>query len=404
MLKAFVHSPALRVAAAFGVGGAAFSIGNLLLARQLSAEAYGLVSLVIGLISLAVVIAPFGIDLVITRRGLELGKYLRRITLATSLVTSVATVIVGAVLYRLQASLLICLFLTIAAGGVSQAASAHFQSLRQFSVSVPILQSPNLAVVLAGAATMVVGATNPIFSCAILAASGLATSGGGWMLLARRTSGAHPCGKPAGLWGEAIPLVTVTAASSTFLQLERLVIPAALGIDDLATFGVLAALVGSPFRILQAAVGFTIIPRLRDAESIEARNQLLKREGILMIVVILAGSVLIWMLAPYLAHLLLAGRYDLSNSLVIATVIAGVLKVFSAFATAVASALAPARNLRIFSIGSWACVAIATVASFPAARWGLVGVIYAISAGWLIRCFIAGWLCLPHLRQDRISA
>ena len=404
MLKAFVNSPALRVATAFGVGGAAFSIGNLLLARQLSAEAYGLVSLIIGLVSLAVVIAPLGIDLVITRRGLELGRYLRRITLATSLLTSVATVIVGAVLYRLHASLLICLLVTIAAGGVSQAASAHFQSLRQFSVSVPILQSPNWGVVLAGAATTAAAATTAIFSCAILAASGLATSVGAWILLVRRTSGANPYGKPAGLWREAIPLVAVTAASSTFLQLERLVIPAALNIDDLATFGVLAALVGSPFRILQAAVGFTIIPRLRDAESIEARNQLLKREGLLIIIVILAGSVLIWMLAPYLAHLLLAGRYDLSNSLVVATVIAGVLKVFSAFATAVASALAPARNLRILSIGSWACVAIATFASFAAARWGLLGVLYAISAGWLIRCFIASWLSLPHLRQDLTSA
>jgi hypothetical protein len=40
MLKAFVNSPALRVATAFGVGGAAFSIGNLLLARQLLPAGY----------------------------------------------------------------------------------------------------------------------------------------------------------------------------------------------------------------------------------------------------------------------------------------------------------------------------------------------------------------------------
>jgi hypothetical protein len=63
-----------------------------------------------------------------------------------------------------------------------------------------------------------------------------------------------------------------------------------------------------------------------------------------------------------------------------------------------------------FSIGNLllarqrACVTIATSASFAAAPWGLVGVIYAISAGWLIRCFIASWLSLPHLRQDRTLA
>jgi hypothetical protein len=37
--------------------------------------------------------------------------------------------------------------------------------------------------------------------------------------------------------------------------------------------------------------------------------------------------------------------------------------------------------------------ALRIAAANETARWGLVGVIYTISAGWLIRCFIVGYPC-----------
>ena len=47
MLRALFQSPSLRVAAAFGTGGAAFALGNLIFARVLSAQDYGTLSLFI---------------------------------------------------------------------------------------------------------------------------------------------------------------------------------------------------------------------------------------------------------------------------------------------------------------------------------------------------------------------
>ena len=51
MLKTLYKSPALRVTAAFAVGGLAFTVGNLILARVMPPAEYGLVSLVIGIVS-----------------------------------------------------------------------------------------------------------------------------------------------------------------------------------------------------------------------------------------------------------------------------------------------------------------------------------------------------------------
>jgi O-antigen/teichoic acid export membrane protein len=400
MLKAFYNSPSLRVAAAFGFGGAAFTIGNLILARVLPAQEYALVSLVIGLVSLSGLVAPLGIDQVVSRRGLQLGAYLRRTVLAASLLIAFVTAVIGAFPYNLQASLLVCLFVATAAGGISQSTSAHFQGQQQFAISVPILQAPNWAVVLAGVLTAIIGATTATFSAAILAASGLVTAAIGWLLVSQRVAEARPPVKLTGLWGEAISLMTVQAASATFLQLERLVIPNTIGIKNLAMFGVLAALVGSPFRVFQAAIGFTIVPGLRAAKTPADRRQLLRREFLLVAAVMGTAALGIWIIAPYLAHWLLAGRYELTNSLMFATLISGVLKVMSAFAAAIVSALAPEKGLRLLSVASWGCIGVATLASFAAAPWGLVGVLYAISLGWLARCLVAGWICVPHLRDS----
>jgi hypothetical protein len=75
------------------------------------------------------------------------------------------------------------------------------------------------------------------------------------------------------------------------------------------------------------------------------------------------------------------------------------LKVCSAFATGIVIALAQDRSLRVLSMVSWATIGVSVGAALAAAPWGLVAVLYAISAGWLLRASIAAWMAIPHLRQ-----
>jgi O-antigen/teichoic acid export membrane protein len=398
MLRALLNSPSLRVAVAFALSGVAFAGGNLILARALSAQQYGVVSLIIGVLSVSSQVAPLGIDTMIARRGLRLGRHLRRAALQASLLSGIGTAAIVAVVYGLSPALVVCVFVATMASGLSQSAAAHFQSQRQFGRSVPLVQASNWTLVIIGLITMLAHAASATFPCALMAVAGLAVGIAGWMWAIRHDDGADADISAKGLWREALSLASLTAAICVFLNLERLVLPAAVGIEDVAMFGVLAAFVGSPFRVIQSAMAFTLLPRLRAAASVAERWQMLRHEGLMVSAVMVPGIIAIWFLGPPLAHWLLAGRYTFSASLMAATLISGVLKVFAAAASAVVTALAPESGVQLLSSTSWVCIALATGGCFLAARWGLVGVIYAVSLGWLLRCVIAGWISLPHLR------
>ena len=247
------HSPALRAALAFGLGGAAFAIGNLILARILSSYEYGLLSLVIGVVSVAGLAAPLGMDFVIARRGLALGTELRQRALLTSVLIGLATVVISAVLYKLRVSLLLSVLVATIAMGVSQSVAAHFQSRRQFGLSGAFMQSSNWALMLIAIVDWVGGIGTATVPSALIAVFALTTAVIGWIMVAKPATEGQATPPLSGLWGEAISLLAINAAGSTLLQLERLVIPITIGIDALALFGVAASLVGSPFRMLQMA-------------------------------------------------------------------------------------------------------------------------------------------------------
>src|SRR6185437_2013742 len=81
--------------------------------------------------------------------------------------------------------------------------------------------------------------------------------------------------------------------------------------------------------------------------------------------------------------------------------ISGFIKVLSGFMTAVVVSCGEGRRLRLLSFFSWGSIGISVAGAFLTAPWGLVGVIYGIAAGWLIRCALTAWLALPYLRQPR---
>jgi hypothetical protein len=395
MLKALRQSPSLRVGAAFALGGAAFAGGNLIMARALPAEAYGLVSLVIGLFSVSSQVAPLGLDLAIARRGLPLGPGLRRAALIASLASALGTAWLSWALYRLSPALVLSVLVATAGAGMSQAAAAHYQSQQRFRASVPLLQAFNWLLLPIGMITLWSHATDALLPCTLMAAAALGVGIAGWGGVIRQRGASDPRATPE-LLRTALLLLTLMAAVSLFLNLERLVLPRTLPLRDLALFGVLAALVGSPFRMLQAAVSFTILPRLRDTADPAARRRILGRELWVVTATMIPGILAIWTLAPPLARWLLGGRYELHPALVAATVVSGVLKVYAAAGTAAVTALAPESEVRLLSGGSWLCIAVAVAGSFCAARWGLAGVIYAVSLGWLLRCAVAVRISLPH--------
>ncbi|HEX8756159.1 MAG TPA: oligosaccharide flippase family protein [Steroidobacteraceae bacterium] len=403
MLKALYRSASLRTAAAMGIGGVGFSLGSLLLARSLPTEEYGRMALVLGIVAVAGLTAPLGLDQIAARRGIRLDASWWRAVLAASTLTAAGAAVVAGVVYHLSPSLVASVALITLALGVAQSAGGHFQGQQRLRAAVWVVQLLNGALALVAVLDLAIDLSTAGEVCLLVAAVALLAAVAVLWRIRRREGAGDTQPRPWGLRWEAMSLLTVQSCGAAFMQLERLLLGPIVGLHDLAVYSVLAALVSSPFRLLQAAVQFTLIPTLRLAPGARARRTKILREAALVLVTVAAGSVAIWVLAPPVASWLTAGRYVLPHALIAATLVSGFLKVLCGFTTAVVVSCGEQRGLRALSFVCWGSLGASVAGAFLSGPWGLVGVLYGIAAGWLIRCLLTGWLALPYLRQSAAS-
>ncbi|MGA7538710.1 MAG: oligosaccharide flippase family protein [Steroidobacteraceae bacterium] len=404
MLKALYRSASLRTAAAMGLGGVGFSLGSLLLARVLPTHEYGVVALVLGIVAVAGLTAPLGLDQVAARRGIRLDAPWRRAALSASATTALGAAMVAALVYHLSATVAVSVALITLALGVAQSAGGHFQGQQRLRTAVWVVQLLNGALALVAVVAAALGMSSAGAVCLLVGAIAMLAAAAVWRLVRGRADTGERQPTPWGLRREALSLLSVQSCAAAFMQLERLLLGPIVGLHDLAVYSVLAALVSSPFRLLQAAVQFTLIPTLRIAGGARARRAKVAREAALVFGTVAAGSVAIWLLAPPLAHWLVAGRYTLTHALIAAALVSGFLKVMSGFSTALVVSCGEERRLRVLSLICWGSIAVSVVGAFLTGPWGLVGVLYGISAGWLVRFLLTSWLALPYVREPRESA
>jgi hypothetical protein len=276
-------------------------------------------------------------------------------------------------------------------------AAARFQSEQRFAPALALGQSPNIVLLLAAGASVIThvpGAWLPVLAST---AGFVAAAAYGWVVLLRERGG-RPTGQVGFSWGEAIAFAGLNASGLLLIQLERLVLPHVLPLADLALYGVLGAIAGSVYRVMQMGVGFSLLPRLRAATTVLERRRLVSHEGRLVGGMVLLGSAAIWFLTPLVEHWLLAGKYHLSGPLLLAAIVSGIGKIANAFSKATASAVAEPRELSLVNVSGWVSVAIAVAGAWAGARWGLTGVIYGVAAGWFLRAAVTFALVMRHLR------
>jgi O-antigen/teichoic acid export membrane protein len=395
-VKSFWYSPTLRSIVIYGAAGLGFAGANLILARVLPTPEYGLFTLVIALTNLSFAMAPLGVDGVVNRRHLEAGPSLLKRTLAAGLVTALGALTIAGLAYEIDTPLLVLVFAATVGGGAMVVAAAQFQSEQRYGISLALTQSPNLVLIIAALAVVWTGIREARLPVAI-SSLGFVLAGviGWWILFGER--GHKPHRETRLPWGEALSLAGVSAAGLILVQLDRLIIPHVLTLHDLATFGVLAAIAGSLFRVLAMGVGYTLLPRLRAASTVTERRHLIAHEVKLVLAIIVAGSIAIWFLTPWIEHSFLAGKYHLDGMLLLATLFTGVAKIMNSLTRATVSALATPEELSKLNWFGWVSVVVALVAGIVGARWGLAGVIYGVGLGWLMRGVTGSYLTLRHL-------
>jgi O-antigen/teichoic acid export membrane protein len=391
------YSPTRRSVGIYGASGLGFAGANLVLARLLPTTEYGLFTLVIALANLGYSLAPVGIDGVVNRRHLEAGPALLRRSLTAAVLVGLLFVVVAELAYQMSSMTLLVLFVCTVAGGAMTVAGAQFQSERRYAISLALTQSPNLVLLVAAGAVIASDRRAAWVPLVIAALGFVAAALYGWTVLFRERV-SKPARESNFSWTEAFSFAGLNAAGLVLVQLDRLIIPHVLPLRDLATYGVLAAIAGSLFRVLQMGVGYTLVPRLRAAGSVPERRHLIAHEAKLVSAMVVAGSLCIWIITPLIERWFLQGKYHLEGALLLAAVVSGMAKIMNAFTKSTVTALATPAELSLVNVLGWASVGLAIPAALFGSRWGLAGVMYGVGLGWLLRALTALYVTLRHLR------
>jgi O-antigen/teichoic acid export membrane protein len=398
-MRQLLKSTTFRAAAAFAIAGLAHAVGALLLARQLPEIQFAYVALFLAFLDFGAPVGAGGADTVVIRHKLTATPALLRRVLATSLAVAVMVYFVARQFYEFSALLALVTAFAIVVGARNRVAASIWQSMQQFRVALLQLQSSHVVLALLAVAAIAFGWQTALLICALHAAYLAVLGAVGW----RKSRHARPDDAP-GLarypWIECLPIVFITAGAQLAMQTERLLIPHLLQIEDLALYGVLAAVVGSPFQMLSIAVGYTLMPRLKALDSAAQRASILRKEALLVLALAVTGAFLAWLLGPWIARLFVGDKFLLTTPLILAAILVGLGKVGNAFPASIVKTLGDAADLNWLSAIGWLGLAISVGAAWALAGGGMPGLLVGVAIGWAVRILLSLALAQKVLRTS----
>lgn len=394
-IKSAGRSDSFHTAVIFGVSGLAFSASNILFARHLSVDDYATVALVIAIIAMSSGLGLFGADGIVNRHDVRPDfRIFARILCTSALMAFLSA---GAALQFYGIDLRVALLLGIAI--VAQAAiyfvAAYLRSRHEIRSSLLTFNSSNYIFLAVAIAAGVYGWRGIFLPVALITVALLLTAV--WAVASVRLRYASVVSSYKYSWREALVYISLTGSGLVLIQLERIVTPKLLTLHDLATLGVLLAIVGPPFRLLQLSLGYALLPKLRQAGSTTEKSSLIVREIAIALALLVPCWLLTWYLVPVLDRMFFGFKYPLGGELIVAVIVAGTIKAVSGIATASVTGLASAKSLEVTAGAAWIAVAMAVGGAYVGSAFGLAGVVYGVSIGWLVRIVTAWVIVSKHM-------
>jgi O-antigen/teichoic acid export membrane protein len=400
LIRSAWGSMALRAAAALGLGGVALAVGNLILARVLEPAEFAQFALLYAIVQVGINIGPIGVDVALTRRLITPNVGLRQQAFFTSFGVAVLLVVLSALLYPLSIGLLATILISVTGGGLEIAALAYYRSRERIGFSLVLSSCANASLLLAAFVAMGLKVTSAILPAVALSVAFTSTALVAWQgIKADRHDWKEPAAAPYP-WAVGWAAVSFIGAGIILTSLDRLIIPRFLGMSDLATFTVLATVAGSPFSMLYQAVSYTLVPRLRNALNMRQRLRVLGREtAVVVMTCLVAGAAVLWLM-PLVLKWVLADRYAIGRPLLIAAICVGFLKVIASLAAAAVNALGSRADLVKMSYIGWVAIAVAVLGAAVGARWGLIGLVFGVGSGWLMRALAVAYIAAPRVFSE----
>jgi O-antigen/teichoic acid export membrane protein len=386
-IRALGGASASRAAFGFALGGGGFALANLLLARNLPVEEYGLIVLFVAVIQLGATLGPAGMDTIAVRHRLPATlQLLSRVALTGTLLGGGAAIAVhflfGVKIGALLAALLI---LGVLFASANKTACSFLLSLGRVRRSMAMLMCINGAMLIGAGLVTLTGSQDMELVAAIIVIAYVVSAVYGWTV-GYRDLRAEVAPTVQGRGREAFSITMTQTSTAVLNQLDRMVIPRVASSAALGEYAAATTLAGSPFNMLQSAALHTLTPKLRNCTNVRAVLQLLRHEAIAALTFASLAAVTAVVVVPRIGPLLFKGKYDFELDLVQLIIGLGLLKIWQSFAAATIQALGTRRSLFWQSVASWAALAVAVIGAFLFAERELESIVSAIGIGWLLLC------------------
>jgi O-antigen/teichoic acid export membrane protein len=365
-----------------------FALGNLLLARVLPEEEYGRVALFLAIAQLGITLGPLGMETVINRHHLSASAPLLGRVLLTSAIAGLALASIAFLFYGFGMPLAGVLAMTVLAAAVNRVGGSFFQSKQKLGHSLFLILIHNWIVLCAVPVVLLFDRPHALPAALTVATGYVMMAALGWRKGFELRHEAQPTPHsatptPRTMMREGFAVVGVQVAVAAFFQLDRLLIPNALSIRDLAVYSVVSSVAASPFRMLQTGFSFALLPRVRACTSRAAIKRLIRHESLVALACGSAAAVLVIAATPWLLTRLLDSRYEFQTSLLYALIVVGFVRIWSGISGATVSAIGSARQLVAFNACSWGSLALGASCAWFARSAGLTGIVYGLGVGWL---------------------
>ncbi len=398
MFARLLKSDSLRSAIGFAAGGAGFAAGNILLAKVMSPAGFGVVALVLALNQFGVTFGPFGLEVVANRHRPRVGRRLGLLSLALATATGFIAAGIAFLYYGLSAGIVVLLLPMVMGSATGRVCSALFQGEHWFKSAMILSQAPNYILLFVAILALGFSLASESFVLISMAAGYVVASALGWTVAYGTVNeGRREIEFPMA-FSEGAAALGIGVGVEILSQFERLAIPKVGSVEMLGTYAVLAAVAGSPFRMIRIATSFSLLPRLRAAVSAAEARAVIVRESFTALSMAIASSVVIVLVAPLVFNTLLKGKYEIGFGLIGATIVVGLAKIWESFSTTITMSCGTPRSMAMISGLAWICLAIAAAAMVIGARFGLLGILYGVGVAWALLAAGGSYLAIVSLR------
>lgn len=388
----------MRSAIGFAAGGAGFAVGNILLARVMSPESFGVVALVLALNQFGVTFGPFGMEIVANRHRPRVGRRLGSLALAFATATGAIAAVIAFLYYGLPAGIVALLLPMVMGSATGRVCSALFQGEHRFKLAMISSQASNYILLFIAILALGLSLNSEGFVLILMALGYVITSAVGWWVAYRTVNNGRQEIEFAVALREGAAALGIGVGVEILSQFERLAIPKVGSVEMLGTYAVLAAVAGSPFRMIRIATSFSVVPRLRAAASAAEARAVIVRESLTALLMAAASSAMIALVAPLVFDTLLKGKYAIGAGLIGATIVVGLVKIWESFSTAITVSCGSPRSMAAISVLAWVCLATAAGAMVIGARYGLLGILYGVGSAWALLAAGGSYLAVVSLR------